>query len=48
MTVDACQGREFDYVVVDTVSPGGQDFGLGFLTDPKKNLMSLSQEQSMG
>lgn len=43
MTVDACQGREFDYVIVDTVSPGGQDYSLGFLTDPKKINVTLSR-----
>jgi superfamily I DNA and/or RNA helicase len=43
ITVDACQGREFDDVVVDTVSPSRQDFSLGFLTNPKKIHVALSR-----
>ena len=42
-TVDAAQGREYDYVVVDTVTPGGRDYSLGFLTNTKKINVALSR-----
>lgn len=43
MTVDACRGHEFDFVIVDTVTPGGRDYGLGFLTDLKNINVALSR-----
>jgi superfamily I DNA and/or RNA helicase len=43
MTVDACQGREFEYVVLDTVISDDQGFSLGFLTDSRKINVALSR-----
>jgi hypothetical protein len=43
MTVDSSQGREFDFVIVDPVTPGESDYSLGFLTDPRKINVALSR-----
>ena len=41
-TVDSAQGKEWDFVIIDIVSIGGQ-FGLGFLTDPRRVCAALSR-----
>ena len=43
MTVGGSQAREFDFVIVDTVSPGGKEYPLGFLTDSRKINVALSR-----
>jgi hypothetical protein len=43
MTVDASQGREFDFVVLDLVTPGGNRYGLGFVAEPTRINVGLSR-----
>lgn len=42
VTVDSTQGSEWDIVFLSTTRPGGQ-YGLGFVTDPKRMNVSLSR-----
>jgi superfamily I DNA and/or RNA helicase len=43
VTVDASQGREFDFVVLDLVTPGGKRYGLGFVAEPTRINVDLSR-----
>lgn len=43
LTVNACQRREFDFVVVDTISPDEKDFSLDFFTNLTKINVALSR-----
>lgn len=36
-TVDAGQGDQYDFVVLNTVTPGGAAYLLEFITDTKKD-----------
>ena len=42
LTVDAVHGREFDFVLLDLVTPGA-GYGLGFMTDMKRQCVALSR-----
>lgn len=41
-TVDAAQGKEYDFLILDLVTPG-QEYSLGFLSDPKRMNVALSR-----
>lgn len=45
LTVDAAQGREFDYVFVSTCRPGSQ-VGLGFVADRNRQNVALSRARN--
>lgn len=45
MTADACEGRQYPYVIVDLVTPGGKDYSLGFLSEAMKINVALSRAQ---
>ena len=42
LTVDAAQGKEYDFVLLDLVTPGG-GYGLGFVADVKRACVALSR-----
>lgn len=42
-TVDGLNGEEYDYVILDLVTPGGRPYMLGFLTDVERISMGLSR-----
>lgn len=42
-SVDSAQGKEYDFVILDLVTPGGQRHSLGFLTDPRRVNVALSR-----
>ena len=41
--VDQAQGREYDFVVPDMVTPGGRFFPLGFASDPRRMCVASSR-----
>ena len=41
ITVDASQGKEYDFVLFDLATPGA-GYGLGFMSDPKRACVALS------
>ena len=45
-TVDASQGREYPFVIVDIVTPGGTQYPLGFATDVRRIYVGLSRAQN--
>ena len=42
-TIDASQGLEYPFVLLDLVTPGGSKYGLGFLTDTGRMCVALSR-----
>ena len=42
-TVDSSQGKEYDFVILDLVNPGGALYSLGFLTDLNRPNVALSR-----
>ena len=42
-TVDQAQGREYDFVVLDLVTPGGRDFALGFSSETGRMCVAASR-----
>ncbi|KAF6227423.1 hypothetical protein HO133_008867 [Letharia lupina] len=42
-TTDSAQGKEYDFVILDLVSPGGRQYALGFRTDPRRMCVALSK-----
>ena len=42
-TVDSAQGREYDFVILDLVTPGGRLYPLGFVADTKRMCVALSR-----
>ena len=42
-TVDSSQGNEFDFVVLDLVTPGGWQYPLGFMGDARRACVALSR-----
>ena len=45
-TVDASQGKEYPFVILDLVNPGGRDIHAGFLADTQCMCVALSRAQS--
>ena len=42
-TIDSVQGREYPFVVLDLVTPGGSQYPLGSLTEPGRMCVALSR-----
>ena len=42
-TVDKAQGREYDFVLLDLVTPGGMFYSLSFSTDVRRMCVALSR-----
>lgn len=42
-TLDLAQGREYDFVKLDVVTPGGRLFPLGFSSEPPKMCVATSR-----
>lgn len=42
-TVDSAQGKAYDFVILDTVIPGGMGSSLGFMMDLKRMCVGLSR-----
>ena len=42
-TVDSAQGREYDFVILDLVTPGGRLYPLGFVADTRRMCVALSR-----
>ena len=45
-TIDGAQGKEYTYVILDLVTPGGRAYGLGFVADPKRMCVGISRAKS--
>ena len=45
-TIDGAQGNEFNYVILDLVTPGGPAHSLGFVTDMRRLCVGLSRAKS--
>ena len=45
VTVEGAQGREAPFVVLDCVTPGGPQLGLGFLADMRRTNVALSRAE---
>ena len=45
MTVDQSQGREYNFVILDLVTPGGLNFPLGFSADVRRICVAASRAQ---
>ena len=46
LTVDSAQGKEWNFVILDVVTPGGPNHTLGFLTDVRRINVALSRAKS--
>lgn len=42
-TINSAQGKEYDFIIPDSVSPGGRQYALGFPTDPRRKCVALSR-----
>ena len=42
ITIDASQGKEYDYVLLDLVTPG-EGYGMGFMSDVQRICVALSR-----
>lgn len=45
-TVDSSQGKEHDFVLLDLVTPGGPEYGLGSVSDVRKMCAGLSRAKT--
>ena len=45
-TIDGAQGKEFNFVILDLVTPGGRAHGLGFVADPKRMCVGISRAKN--
>ena len=43
MTADFSQGKEYDTVILATVTPGGNKYGLGFVLDVQRLNVALTR-----
>ncbi|KAL9120339.1 MAG: hypothetical protein Q9187_003103 [Circinaria calcarea] len=43
LTVDTSQGKEYQFVVLDTATPGGSKYKLGFITNTERMHVALSR-----
>ena len=44
-TINSCQCKEYPYVVLDLVNPGGADYHLEFMKDTRRMCVALSRAQ---
>lgn len=42
-TKDQAQGREYDFIILDVVTPGGKLFSLDFSSDPRRMRVAASR-----
>ena len=45
-TIDGAQEKEFNYIILDLVPPGGRAHGLGFVADTKRTYVTISRAKS--